>query len=76
VPGIIDAPMQDEVLTKVALYRGLPREEISRVRNSTIPLGRPGTPADAAAVAWLLLSDESRYMTGQAVNCTGGQIMW
>lgn len=76
VPGIIDTPMQDEVMEKVARYRGVPPEEMRRSRNSTIPLGRPGTPDDTAAVVWFLLSDEARYMTGQAVNCTGGQIMW
>lgn len=76
VPGIIDTAMQDQVVDKVALYRGVPPEEIRRSRNNTIPLGRPGTPEDTSAVAWFLLSDEARYMTGQAVNCTGGQIMW
>jgi NAD(P)-dependent dehydrogenase (short-subunit alcohol dehydrogenase family) len=76
VPGIIDTPMQDQVVDKVALYRGVPPEEIRRSRNNTIPLGRAGTPEDTSAVAWFLLSDEARYMTGQAVNCTGGQITW
>ncbi len=76
VPGIIDTAMQDQVVDKVALYRGVPPEEIRRSRTNTIPLGRMGTPEDTSAVAWFLLSDEARYMTGQAVNCTGGQIMW
>lgn len=76
VPGIIDTPMQDQVMEKVALYRGVPEEQMRSARNGTIPLGRPGTPEDTAAVIWFLLSDQARYMTGQAVNCTGGQIMW
>lgn len=41
----------------------------------TIPLGRIGTPGEAAnLVAWLA-SDESSYITGQAINVTGGQLM-
>ncbi len=40
-----------------------------------IPLGRPGLPEDtAAAVAWLA-SDDARYITGEAVNVSGGEEM-
>jgi NAD(P)-dependent dehydrogenase (short-subunit alcohol dehydrogenase family) len=40
-----------------------------------IPLGRVGYPEDVAKVVTFLASDEADYMTGQAVNITGGQEM-
>ncbi|QGN54452.1 SDR family NAD(P)-dependent oxidoreductase [Novosphingobium sp. Gsoil 351] len=39
------------------------------------PMGRPGLPTDtAAAVAWLA-SDEAFYVTGEALNVSGGEEM-
>jgi NAD(P)-dependent dehydrogenase (short-subunit alcohol dehydrogenase family) len=37
-----------------------------------IPLGRLAEPDDVAGVVAFLASDDARYMTGQAVNVTGG----
>jgi 3-oxoacyl-[acyl-carrier protein] reductase len=39
------------------------------------PLGRLADPADVAGVATFLASDDAAYMTGQALNVTGGMIM-
>lgn len=41
----------------------------------TIPLGRIGTPAEVADMAAFLASDASSYVTGQALNICGGQLM-
>ncbi|MFH1135690.1 MAG: SDR family NAD(P)-dependent oxidoreductase [Pseudomonadota bacterium] len=41
----------------------------------TIPLGRIGSPSEAAALAVFLASEESSYITGQTINVTGGQLM-
>ena len=50
-------------------------EEREQEMCKTIPLGRIGTPGEVAnLVAWLA-SDESSYITGQAINVTGGQLM-
>jgi 3-oxoacyl-[acyl-carrier protein] reductase len=37
-----------------------------------IPLGRPGTPADAAGAVYLLCIPESDYVSGQTLVCGGG----
>lgn len=40
-----------------------------------VPLGRPGTPDEAAAVALFLLSDDASYVTGSQYAVDGGLIM-
>lgn len=42
---------------------------------STIPLGRLGSAGEVANLVAFLASAESSYMTGQAINVTGGQLM-
>jgi len=41
----------------------------------TIPLGRIGRPDEVGDLVVFLASDRSAYMTGQAINITGGQLM-
>ncbi len=41
----------------------------------TIPLARIGQPAEVAELAVFLASAASSYITGQAINITGGQLM-
>jgi NAD(P)-dependent dehydrogenase (short-subunit alcohol dehydrogenase family) len=41
----------------------------------TIPLGRLGTSEEVANLVAFLASGQSSYMTGQAINVTGGQLM-
>jgi NAD(P)-dependent dehydrogenase (short-subunit alcohol dehydrogenase family) len=75
-PAIVDTPMQERVLAEVATTRGMSVEELSTARNKSVPLGRSASAAECAGAIWFLLSDESRYMTGQAINFTGGMVMW
>lgn len=42
------------------------------MRNTQIPLGRPGTPDDVADSVVFLASEESAYVTGQMFNIDGG----
>ncbi len=39
---------------------------------SGVPLGRAGTPEEAAGAVYLLCSPESNYITGQVLVCAGG----
>ncbi len=38
-----------------------------------IPVGRTGTPADIAAACAFLCSDDAAYITGEAMNVSGGE---
>jgi NAD(P)-dependent dehydrogenase (short-subunit alcohol dehydrogenase family) len=75
-PGIIDTPMQDQVLEDVARLRGISVQELSASRTATVPLGRDSTPDECAGVIRFLLSDDAAYMTGESVNFSGGLAMW
>ena len=52
---------------------GMSLEEYLASMRSRIPLGRVGTPQDiASACAWLA-SDQAAYVTGEALNVSGGE---
>ena len=75
-PAIIDTPMQDRVLEQVAPLRGMTVEQLTEVRNASVPLGRPASPEELAGLIWFLLGEKPGYMTGQAVNYGGGYVTW
>jgi len=52
---------------------GMP-EQVRQLATATIPLGRPGTPEEAAGGVFLLCTPWANYVTGQALGITGGQI--
>jgi NAD(P)-dependent dehydrogenase (short-subunit alcohol dehydrogenase family) len=74
-PGITDTPMQDRVLEDVARIRGTTFDELAQARLASVPLGRTSSPDECAGLIRFLLSEESGYMTGQAVNFSGGLVM-
>jgi len=63
-PGIIVTGMVEGILKKRGDYF-----------LSNIPLGRFGTPDEAARVIAFLASDDASYMTGVTINVTGGWLM-
>ncbi|MBF6606070.1 MAG: SDR family oxidoreductase [Chloroflexi bacterium] len=75
-PGIIDTPMQEKVLEGISALRRITPEELDAARVKTVPLGRTGSADECAGLICFLLSDAASYMTGQAVNLTGGWVMW
>ncbi len=51
---------------------GIP-EQLRQMAAMLIPLGRPGTPEEAAGGVFFLCSPWSNYVSGQVLNVTGGQ---
>jgi 3-oxoacyl-[acyl-carrier protein] reductase len=61
LPGMIDTP----------LLRGIPDKYLQPMVKE-IPLRRVGTPEDIGSVTAFLVSDEASYITGAAIEVTGG----
>jgi sorbitol-6-phosphate 2-dehydrogenase len=76
-PGnLLDSPLWEESLYALYARRlNLTEEEVRRRYTEQVPLGRGCTYDDVANVVVFLASDEAAYMTGQAINVTGGQEM-
>jgi sorbitol-6-phosphate 2-dehydrogenase len=76
-PGnLLDSPLWQESLYALYARRlNLTEEEVRRRYTEQVPLGRGCTYEDVANVVVFLASDEAAYMTGQAINVTGGQEM-
>ena len=71
-PGMVDTDMWAQIDQEIAERRGVPPGTLRQEALAQIPLGRIEEPDDVAnLVAWLA-SDESAYMTGQALNIEGG----
>jgi 3-oxoacyl-[acyl-carrier protein] reductase/sorbitol-6-phosphate 2-dehydrogenase len=68
-PGIIVGTQMRRELEDMNNAQGLPDVD---TRVKTVPLRRAGYPKEVAGVVAFLASDEAAYMTGQAVNITGG----
>jgi meso-butanediol dehydrogenase/(S,S)-butanediol dehydrogenase/diacetyl reductase len=48
-------------------------EDYLGAMRSRIPVGRTGTPADTAAACLFLASEAASYITGEALNVSGGE---
>jgi NAD(P)-dependent dehydrogenase (short-subunit alcohol dehydrogenase family) len=75
-PGTFDTHLRDENYAQLAQAEGIPlsefRERFDRQMIARVPMGRMGTPEDIANLVLFLVSDQSSYITGQAVDICGG----
>jgi len=76
-PGnLLDSPLWvDSLYAQYAKRWGITEAEVRQRYLDQVPMGRGCTYQDVANVMVFLASDESSYMTGQAINVTGGQEM-
>lgn len=74
-PGSVDTDMLKKEFEDLAKQQGILVEEVRAKNISGIPLGRLEKPEDVAGLVAFLASDDSDYMTGQAINICGGVIM-
>jgi len=71
-PGIVETPMQELVDREFARVSGRQPAEIRAERLGRIPLGRIEQPDDVAAVVSFLVGPDAAYITGEALNVSGG----
>ena len=76
-PGnLLDSPLWvNELYGQYAKRLGISEAEVRQKYVDQVPMKRGCTYDDVANVMVFLASDQSSYMTGQAVNVTGGQEM-
>jgi glucose 1-dehydrogenase len=65
IPGFIDTPMNAHVMSD---------PDLLQTWSNTIPMKRPGTSEETAAVILFLASDEASYVLGSAFIVDGGQL--
>ncbi|MCZ7571222.1 MAG: SDR family oxidoreductase [Ardenticatenaceae bacterium] len=71
-PGAMDTDMLARSLADVARESGRKEQEVWHEVTRAIPLRRLGTPEDIARVCAFLCSEEAGYITGAAIDVTGG----
>jgi sorbitol-6-phosphate 2-dehydrogenase len=76
-PGnLLDSPLWvDSLYAQYAKKWGITEEEVRKRYTDQVPMKRGCTYDDVTNVVVFLASDQSSYMTGQAINVTGGQEM-
>ncbi|MGE5581855.1 MAG: sorbitol-6-phosphate dehydrogenase [Bacillota bacterium] len=79
-PGnLLNSPLwnsgPNSLFKQYAANQGITEEEVRRKYLNQVPLGRSCEYEDIANVMVFLASSEAAYMTGQAINVTGGQEM-
>ncbi len=76
-PGnLLDSPLwKDSLFKQYARNQGISEAEVRQKYIQQVPMRRACTYEDVCNLVVFLASDQSSYMTGQAINVTGGQEM-
>lgn len=73
-PGTFDTPLAMRAFAAYAQRLGTTPQEIAEsYPRDSIGLGRLGSPDDMGALCSFLASDDAAFMTGAALNLTGGE---
>ena len=75
-PGFFPTNLRDEDATLHSKAKGVTveqfREEEYKMLSNMVPLKRMGTVEDIADLIYFLVCEQSKYLTGQSINITGG----
>lgn len=68
--------MDERVKQGDKAFEGKDRYDVfESAAKDVIPLGRPQSPSDIGALAAFLASEDAKNITGQTIQCDGGQVM-
>ncbi len=73
-PSPVDTAMWHQIDYEEGPQIGFSPGEFTKMRLQNTPLGRLAQPDDVASVVAFLCGPDSGYMTGQAINVSGGMI--
>ena len=74
-PGFVETPMQSRELEWEAELRGTTPAAVQKMMIDDTPLGRLEQPDDVARAVAFLLSEDARFITGEALAVNGGAYM-
>lgn len=74
-PGFVETPMQSRELEWEAELRGTTPDGVRAMMIADTPLGRLEQPEDVARAVAFLLSEDARFITGEALAVNGGAYM-
>jgi NAD(P)-dependent dehydrogenase (short-subunit alcohol dehydrogenase family) len=77
-PGTVETPLLDlagGLWQAYSEFSGVSKDEMKQQTLAQIPLGRFQRPEDVADLVLFLASEQGGYITGSAINTTGGQEM-
>jgi NAD(P)-dependent dehydrogenase (short-subunit alcohol dehydrogenase family) len=74
-PGFVETPMQSRELEWEAELRGTTIDGVRSMMINDTPLGRLEQPEDVARAVAFLLSEDARFITGEALAVNGGAYM-
>jgi NAD(P)-dependent dehydrogenase (short-subunit alcohol dehydrogenase family) len=71
-PGWVRTPMADREMDALRRSRGGTRDDAYRIATSQVPLRRPASPEEIAAICLFLASDDASIVNGAIVPADGG----
>jgi len=71
-PGWVRTPMADQEMDSLADRAGVTREEAYALATAEVPLRRPATPEEIAAICLFLASDDASMVNGAVIMADGG----
>ncbi len=75
-PGYVDTPMTERSVENIVNRTKLNQAQARAALEQTTPQNRLIAPEEVAAVALMLVGDDARGITGQAINVDGGAVMY